>query len=271
MHPFYEIQKKDITVTELHRELKFPAHIHDEAEMIYVFRGSQQLSINGKLYRVEAGQAALILPQAIHYYTRDASLGKHNTNADSLLITCNTLIFNGVFPDLHTYRAENPVIISDKLHRQEAEAFQNIRENPGHFGAVYGWVCVALYYLLRAADIREDSAAGDRNITAELIAYLDQNFLSPLTLDTLAKEFHVSKYYISHIFSEKLKLNFRNYLGMLRAEYAASLIRTTEYSMTEISGIAGFETQRSFNRTFSRVFGMPPTQYKKNMEEYLGS
>ena len=66
-------------------------------------------------------------------------------------------------------------------------------------------------------------------------------------------------------------MNFRNYLGALRSEYAANLLRTTEDTMTDICGKAGFDSQRSFNRIFKTIYNMSPREYRANMNAYLKS
>ncbi|WP_339301819.1 helix-turn-helix transcriptional regulator [Paenibacillus sp. FSL R5-0623] len=99
--------------------------------------------------------------------------------------------------------------------------------------------------------------------------YLSNHFTESITLDSLAAEFNVSKYYISRIFSNKIKINLRNYLSMLRVEYASMLIRTTDASLTTIGVNAGFDSQRTFNRVFRAIYGMTPRDFKNNVHNYL--
>ena len=57
-------------------------------------------------------------------------------------------------------------------------------------------------------------------------------------------------------------MNFRSYLGLTRAEYASKLIRMTNDSLTDISSNSGFESYRTFNRTFNSIYGCSPRDYK---------
>jgi transcriptional regulator GlxA family with amidase domain len=65
------------------------------------------------------------------------------------------------------------------------------------------------------------------------------------------------------VFSSKIGMGFSAYLGQIRVEYAASLIRTTTRSLTDIWLAAGFDSQRTFNRVFRAAFGTSPSEYRR--------
>ena len=85
----------------------------------------------------------------------------------------------------------------------------------------------------------------------------------------MAQHFNVSECYISRIFAQKFKINLRNYLGLIRAEYAANLIRTTDENITLISQLSGFDSQRTFNRMFKAAYGRTPKEYKNSINQFI--
>ena len=95
---------------------------------------------------------------------------------------------------------------------------------------------------------------------AQIIKLINQYDIE--TQEELAKKLHVNKYYLSHTFSARLQMSFREYLNRIRLEYAMQLIRTTGKPLTEIWEDAGFESQRSFNRVFRDAAGMTPKEYR---------
>lgn len=101
--------------------------------------------------------------------------------------------------------------------------------------------------------------------------YIKENFNRDLSLESIAKEFCVNKNYISHIFSKKFEINFRKYLGLIRAEYAANLLRTTDDKITTIAESSGFESQRTFNRIFREIYGVTPMEFRKNLNRHKTS
>ena len=133
----------------------------------------------------------------------------------------------------------------------------------------FSWTCVILSYIM---DILQFDTAADApvdDIAYKIVKYIEENFTDNITRDTLAVRFNVSKCYISKIFTEKFNINLRNYLGLIRAEYAASLIRTSDETFTTISRLSGFESLRTFNRIFKAVYGMTPNEYKKNINRMM--
>ena len=105
-----------------------------------------------------------------------------------------------------------------------------------------------------------------------VIRYCALNFTKDLSLTILEEELHLSKYYISHLFGDKLGIRFNDYINSLRISESCRLIRMSDMSITEISDASGFGTLRTFNRAFIKQMGMSPSEYKKTCrtEENMG-
>jgi AraC-like DNA-binding protein len=43
----------------------------------------------------------------------------------------------------------------------------------------------------------------------------------------------------------------------------ARLLVTTEYSVVEVAGRVGYESEAAFNRAFRREHGIPPARYRR--------
>ena len=103
------------------------------------------------------------------------------------------------------------------------------------------------------------------NLTLQnIINYCTLNLSSNLSLDDLAQSLHLSKYYVSYLFNNKLKISFNNYINSLRVNAACDLLAETDKNMVDISQEVGFGSIRSFNRAFTGVMGVTPTVYRKN-------
>jgi len=261
MIPYYEIQQDKLKIINNKRELYFPSHIHENIEILYVYKGTQHLSVNNINYEVNTGDTIIIFPNIIHNYYKDKE-----KFANELLIICDPKIFLNMFPSLTNTIPENPLIKKDNLNYEAVFSLNSIKEERP-FSIKLGFVYIIMTHILENIKIKKHVEAYSENITKKIIEYIAKNFTNPINLDILAKELCVSKYYISHTFSEKIKISFRNYLGIIRAEYAAKLIRITNASLTEISSASGFESQRSFNRIFHQVYGISPRDYKYSINK----
>lgn len=259
MVPFYEFQPSDINVIRNNHELNYPSHIHEHIEIIYVFDMGQHIEIDGRTYEINKGQAAIIFPNVVHTYYRDEF-----RNTDQVFVLCSPALFKGLFPDFTKFHTQSPVITD--LDDAARMAFSEILSCT-EFSERLAWTMVILSKLIKKITLEHKKSAPVENLTKKIITYIAQNFRNEITLDLLAKEFSVSKYYISHTFSDKIKISLPNYLAFIRAEYAAGQIRSTNDTITNICINSGFPSQSTFNRAFKRIYCMTPREYKKNIGE----
>ncbi len=106
-----------------------------------------------------------------------------------------------------------------------------------------------------------------------------QKFIDTLT-EIVKKNIHNPDYSIDDICLEigisrsRLYVHMKTFtnetLGSFIREYrlqkAAELLRTTKLTMSEVANEVGIESSSSFTRTFKERFGMPPTEYLKNID-----
>ncbi|MDE6998357.1 MAG: helix-turn-helix domain-containing protein [Oscillospiraceae bacterium] len=104
----------------------------------------------------------------------------------------------------------------------------------------------------------------DRRIR-EIIAYIQENYASQITLSELAKRFYVSDSHLSRLFKNSLGLGFRDYLTQVRLEAAERELRTTDRSIIRLANDNGFSGLAVFNRSFKEKYGETPSVYKKMM------
>lgn len=95
------------------------------------------------------------------------------------------------------------------------------------------------------------------------MSYLFSHFQEELTLSSVAEALGVNKYTLSKVFSGTFHTNFNQYLNEIRLNYAASLLESTDRTITDIYLEAGFESQRTFNRTFLHKYNRTPSEYRK--------
>jgi YesN/AraC family two-component response regulator len=167
-----------------------------------------------------------------------------------------------VFPDIITKYPTDAFIPSSLVTDNAALAFEGVARS-GDEAKMIGWIYIALSDLLGSLNLV--SRDGDRELPARVVAYIDENFKEPLTIDYIAKVFGYHPSYIAHVFCDQLKISFRTYLGAVRAEYAAAEIRTTQKSLTEIAYESGCNSLNTFCRCFKKHFSMTPSQYKKSI------
>ena len=121
---------------------------------------------------------------------------------------------------------------------------------------------IILSHVIPKFAVNKLSAGNNPEIVSMLMSYVSENYLKSLTLDSLEEVLGINKYKISRIFSDKVHMSFRDYVGMLRANHAAQLINMQDEPMAKIAEKSGFESERSFYRVFKEVYGISPASYK---------
>lgn len=263
MLPMYEIRKTELTVKKNRYSLEFPEHMHKYIELIYVLKGKQTIRFSGNTYTLTPGTAALILPDIVHSYSR----AECEENEILILIAAPKL-FGALLPDLKNIQIRNPIIKPEYITDELRTALEMIAPEQS-FEVKFAWSCVIMAYIMGILKTEFHYVAPVEDISFKIIKYIEENFSENITRKSIAHYFGVSECYISRIFSEKLKMDFRNYLGLMRSEYAAQLIRSTDSRFEAIAQMAGFGSFRTFSRTFKEVYGMTPREYKNSIYKFI--
>lgn len=101
----------------------------------------------------------------------------------------------------------------------------------------------------------------ENGIMREIIAYIHQNFDKPLTNREVAKQFHMHPNYISGLIKGYTGMPLHQYLINIRVYRAIDLLCEKRYSIGEIADKCGFCSIYHFSRMFTKVIGVPPSQY----------
>ena len=90
----------------------------------------------------------------------------------------------------------------------------------------------------------------------------DARYAEPLTVQDLARAARLSSAHFSREFRRAFGESPHQYLLTRRLERAASLLRTTAWSVTRICYSVGLQSVGSFTTSFGRMFGKTPTAYR---------
>lgn len=106
-----------------------------------------------------------------------------------------------------------------------------------------------------------NSEAADPIIAAK--NYIDNNFFSIITLDSLAKQFYFNKFTLMRRFKAMYQQSILAYYRTQRLDYAKTALAATTLSVTELSQRLNFTDIYSFSRFFKTHTGCSPRAYRK--------
>lgn len=93
--------------------------------------------------------------------------------------------------------------------------------------------------------------------------YIDSHYMEEISLQSMGDKLHMSPYYLSHVFKEMSGYSPMQYLLRRRIGEAQTLLITTDYSLTRIAELVGYDTQSYFNLQFTKNVGMSPKKYRQ--------
>ncbi len=238
-----------------------PPHLHYHVEIVYMRKGHAKIFIDSDIYELYTGDLLFVFPNRIH---RFEDLG--NRNEYDLFI-----INPDLAPDLSTQiaTANPPLPIIRGADRNKHILFLiEILSDAKNFPQSFKETMMKGYLLSFFSEILEmipmkNSKPDENQAMRAVVQYCSRNFTRDLSLAILEEELHLSKYYISHLFGDKLGIRFNDYINSLRISEACRLLRMTDLSITEISDSSGFGTLRTFNRAFIKQMGLSPSDYRR--------
>ena len=108
----------------------------------------------------------------------------------------------------------------------------------------------------------EAGAAGSQARVQIMMRYIQENYRRPITLDEIAAAVSVSKSGALKLFAHFLNTSPIAYLIRYRLQRAANLLAATEKTVADIAQDTGFHDAAYFCRTFKKLYGVTPTEYR---------
>jgi AraC-like DNA-binding protein len=98
----------------------------------------------------------------------------------------------------------------------------------------------------------------------DIRTYIEANYANPdLSLNHISDKFSISGKYSSQLFKEHFGMKFVDFLVNLRMEQAKRLLLETDEPIQDIAVRVGYLHSISFGRTFKKVVGVTPGDFRK--------
>ena len=94
--------------------------------------------------------------------------------------------------------------------------------------------------------------------------YIENHYPEPVTNRELADLIHISEGRFYHIFKENAGMAPLQYINETRLKKAVNLLKSGNFTATEVAGAVGFSDYNHFGRLFRRRFGCTPMEAREN-------
>lgn len=237
-------------------------HIHKEIELIYVCNGSAGATVSTESYKLKTGDLLVVSPYQTHHYTYDFKA----TNNEFLVM---------IFPTHSLSEMEEVFVMNDLessvIHVPQGSAsdqfFRSMQTVQGPYAQTQlcSYLNLALSYLMPSISWKERKPM--ENTAESILQYCSRHFTENITLDTIAADLHLNKYYVSHTINKYTNMNLNTIINSFRIELACRMLHLTDRKIAHIAQDVGYDSLRSFNRAFMTLNQLTPMEYRKQFKK----
>lgn len=260
------------------RGFKSVGESHDFWEMVYTDKGTLLCERDDELITVEEGEVIFHKPGEYHV---------HRTSEDSgasvfiISFVCKSEAVH--FFDDRKMRLERDMLKYIYMLIEESRMTFDLKaSNPslkkmpllphpalGGTQTIKNLLEVLLIRMMREGSendtlhtfiLKEDF---DEYITDQVIQYLADHIRTQVTIEEICKKLNYTRSYLFRQFKSVTGQSIMTYFISLKIKEAKRLLRETEMTVTQISNHLAFDNPNYFSKTFKRVSGYTPLQYKK--------
>ena len=142
------------------------------------------------------------------------------------------------------------------LHMQSLTQLNAIEDDE----ALSSWLVERFELLFN--EIQHNCEHPNAHLLAKARKYIEENLHLNIKREDVARYAGFSVSHFSYLMSSYYKQTFRDMLTEIRVEKAGELLRKSNLSMTQITQDCGFSDQSHFSRTFKRLKGCSPMDYR---------
>jgi len=92
--------------------------------------------------------------------------------------------------------------------------------------------------------------------------YIDKHKTEELSLNAVATAAGASVFHFCKVFHKATGLKFTDYVSRIRVEDARTRLLNPNLRISEVAYDVGFQSLTQFNRTFKRIFGQSPSEFR---------
>ena len=250
----------------------FSSHWHEQLELHYIVQGGGDFRLGQQSIHVSEGD--LLISNRNEF---------HSGYSTQIPYMSNVIIFD--MGDLSQELAKKnyvfqPVIrgdgvIHDLIQRIFAEAKG---QESGYKQLCKALVTELFVYLCRnyVTEMMPERDSAKRKKDLErlnaVLGYIEANYNQRITVEQLADMVCLCEDRFGHLFREGVGQPPLQYINAMRLRKALNMLKTNQYTVTEVADAVGFRDYNHFGRLFRKQYGCTPNEIKRGtIEKYSGN
>ncbi|MDU3349248.1 MAG: helix-turn-helix domain-containing protein [Clostridium sp.] len=250
---------------------EYPIHWHNSIEILYVLRGSINVTIDTDSFEVLEKELEIINVDESHRIYSDEDNKVLIFHIDPYFFEkyykdINNIFFYTNSTDDGAQEGEEYDLLRNFLAKLLCEAVQKIDDYDKEIESI---LIDLLYHLINNFHYLTYEKEELKEKTEQLARYhriskyIFNNYDSNITLQEIAKKEFLSPHYLSHEIKYATGYSFTDLVNQTRVEESVKLLLDSDFSISDISDEVGFSHVRYLNKNFKNYYGCTPLQYRK--------
>ena len=231
--------------------ISFGQHLHNSFELIYVYSGQIDITIEDRSFVAKGGEAILVLPNQIHGI-------KSLMDSESYLCVFENGMVGEFYQTVKNCDVENHIFtIKDK---NLINVLMYAKQNRYKLKA-------CLYDII--SDFVEQCGLffqkkyRSNEVIGKILNFISDHYMEDITIQDVEKEIVYDYHYLSNLLQKGLNTTFRAILNEYRISHACYLLISKENKISNIALECGYDSLCSFNRNFKSITGTTPIEFRR--------
>lgn len=276
------IIRKIVTIHyfEFDKDFTYPSESHDFWELVYADKESVICTADGEDILLEEGELLFHKPNEVH------ALRANKRTAPNVFI----ISFECKSDAMRFFEERRKMKLDKKLLRwiyaiieESKNTFYlpfsdpamkklTLSKNPPAGGQqlIRNYLELLLIQLMRSESVRADSQIiflpqeeFGAHIVSQAIDFMQKNIERRLTVADICSALNYNKSYLYKEFKSETGDSLLSYFTKLKIQRAKKLLRETPLTVAQIAEQLAFDTPNYFTKSFKKITGCTPLQYKK--------
>lgn len=240
--------------------------------LLYVLAGGCEFVVDGLKYELKAGMHMMACPGVVHEM-------KKITGDETLVVyEIKFVVFDSVLK--RSLKKQNGVVKTDEFSKKLIEALfktayygesTSSAKARRHYLCAFLFHCVAPFTEMADKLETDQTSYGSKDELKDLshastaaIQYIEMNYMQEIRLSQIAEFSGYNKNYVCTAFKRDTGMSLGEYTNYVRIKKAAVLLSYSDGDLAQIAKLSGFIDISHFNKTFKKIVGIPPGQYRRS-------
>ena len=258
--PFYMI--KDTYKTPMST-----MHYHSAYELYYLINGERDYFIGDRFVKIFDGDLLLIPPNTLH---RTAGKGATRIlmhfEKEFLLRYFTSKMVDSLLGEAHptVFRpGKEDKAFLNSLFSTMLDAYNSSTHmDDAAFDRAVFCLPILLSTIQSAQNNYVAQHCSDQRVS-RIVQYINDNYGKISTIDEIANQFFISKFYLCRLFTKELGVSLISYLNTVKIRAACDLLKESEMTVTEIAMECGFHSSSYFSKVFKTETNLSPGAYRQ--------